>query len=344
MGLTVLIRMRSLGDTVLMTPALEILKRSGRRTGVLVESPFHEILIKNPFVDELIVVDGKPSWRARLRALAHLRRLKPEEVIDLHGGTTASLISALSGARRRVGYAASRNSRFYNVEVPDTRGVWGKERLHTVEHQLAPLKVLNYPVEPVPPLCVPVDPDALSSVMHLLETEEIDLDFILLHPAAAFETKQWASENFAALAQRLCRDGYQVVATCGPGEEEVLQPIREVAGTTVSIIPPLPLAAFTALTSLCGLYVGNDTGTTHIAAAQKKPVVVIFGSSDSRVWYPWDVPYRLLRSGLECIPCPGYTCLYYDKPRCIRQITVDQVYSAVREMAELNLAKKVSKG
>ncbi len=71
----------------------------------------------------------------------------------------------------------------------------------------------------------------------------------------------------------------------------------------------------------------------HIAAAFKKPLVVIFGSSNSKVWHPWsEVPYKLIRTNLSCIPCPGYTCSEFPEPECIKQITVKEVISALDEL------------
>ncbi|MCK5734540.1 MAG: glycosyltransferase family 9 protein, partial [Candidatus Latescibacteria bacterium] len=81
------------------------------------------------------------------------------------------------------------------------------------------------------------------------------------------------------------------------------------------------------------LYVGNDTGSTHIVAALGKKIVVIFGSSDFKAWYPWNVEHQLIRSDLPCMPCPGYFCLHFDEPRCIRSIPVDPVFEAVQSLS-----------
>jgi len=156
--------------------------------------------------------------------------------------------------------------------------------------------------------------------------------FILVHPAAAFTTKQWPVDRFAQLAKLLLADNRDVVATVGPGEDRVLKTMDGLVGQGLKLVAPLPLRRFSGLVSHCGVYVGNDTGTTHIAAAIRKPIVVVFGSSDSRVWYPWQTQARVLRSDLACIPCPGYQCLEYSEPRCIQSIEVSEVYRAVREL------------
>lgn len=330
----VLVRLRSLGDTVLMTPLLEAARRrTGLEVGVVVEEPFDQVLEGNPHLDRLFVIPRKtPSWLARIRTLQKLRAYRPETVIDLHGGTTAAIITGLSGARRRVGYAAGRNTWFYNIRIPEPARVWGRNPLHTVEHQLAALHFLDLSVEPVPPLHVPVSYPDRDRLEEELKRKGVDPGFVLIHPGAAFETKQWDATRFGALARRLVDRGHQVVVTAGPGQDGLLSRMKEMCPPAVVFFDPLPLRGFVALASLCGLYVANDTGPTHVAAALGKKIVAIFGSSDPGAWRPWGVEYRLLQADLPCIPCPGYYCLHYDEPRCIRSIEVDDVDRAVGEL------------
>jgi ADP-heptose:LPS heptosyltransferase len=235
-----------------------------------------------------------------------------------------------SKARRRVGYASSRNSCLYSVKVPDSRQVWGKQELHTVEHQLAFLKHLGFPVEPLPNPEMRLTADEVDQARQKVRELGVDGAFVLVHPAAAFDTKQWPAENFAELCRELSGDRMKVVVTAGSGEEPVLERVRSQGAGSAVFLPPLPLRLFAAVTSLCRLYIGNDTGATHIAAALGRRIVVIFGSSDYRVWYPWQSDHRLIRHDLPCVPCPGYRCLYYEKPLCIRSVSPQAVLEAAR--------------
>ena len=327
-------RLRSLGDTVLMTPIFSVMKRvPGWQVGVVIEAPYEQILESNPDVDHLFVVDNQPNkWMARLQVLRKIRAFQPAVAVDLHGGTTSALLTALSGASRRVGFLKSRNSYLYNVRVPDCQQVWGRKQVHTVEHQLSVLKHLDFPVEPIPPPQVPVDSDDRASIEKMLADEGIERDFILIHPAAAFDTKQWDAEKFASLANRLVEDNHQVVMTAGPGEASLLEAVQQDCDSKVRFLSPLPIRRFSALCSFCSLYVGNDTGSTHIVAALGKKIVVVWGSSDFKVWYPWGTDHELIRSDLPCMPCPGYFCLHFDEPRCIRSISVEPVLKAVQTL------------
>ncbi len=328
------IRLRSLGDTVLMTPALTAARAAGvGRIAVVVEAPFHEVLQGNSDIDRLIVVDNRLNRLvARWRAVLAIRRFSPDVAIDMHGGTTSALLTALSGAGRRVGFARSRNTRHYTVRVPDPSSLWPGQSLHTVHDQLSALKFLGFPVNSVPPLKIGVDASAVHAIRNQLRDRGVEPGFVLIHPAAAFETKQWAAANFAEIASALAGEQRSVVVTAGPGQESLIREIQEICPPSVVFLEPMRLAYFAALCSLCGLYVGNDTGPTHIASALGKKIVAIFGSSNVRAWRPWGVENRVVKSDLACIPCPGYRCLEYDEPVCIRSIPVSSVLDAIREL------------
>ncbi|HSR67862.1 MAG TPA: glycosyltransferase family 9 protein [Acidobacteriota bacterium] len=331
------IRLRSLGDTVLMTPALQVARRAGMHTAALVEEPFAALLKGHPHLHELLVMPSQGwAWANRLRMLRRLRRLSFDLVVDLHGGSTAALLTRFSGARRRVGYASARFKDWYDVKTPDSRQLWNNRPVHTVEHQLSPLLHLGLPVEPIPQLHLPVDEGALAYVEQLLTASGFsDRSFALIHPAAAFDTKQWAARHFAEIGDRLQeRFKLPVAVTAGPGEKVLVEEVGALMKRRPLLIEPLPLDRFAALVSRCALYLGNDSGPMHMAAAFKRPVVAVFGSSDWRVWRPWNTPHRLIKADLPCIPCPGYTCHLYDQPRCIRSIGVDQVWQAVEELAD----------
>lgn len=332
------IRLRSLGDSVLMTPLLGAAKASGAAVSVVLERPFSELFTAHPWIDELLPVQAD-SLLGRLRLVAAIRRRKFDLALDLHGGTTSGLIAAASGASRRVGFAHSRLARAFEVKVPDPREVWGRSPLHTVEYQLAMLKYLGFQVEPIPPLTLALEPEAVGVVRERLESLGARDGFVLVQPAAAFDTKQWPAERFAEVAAWCSEQGRQVVVTAGPGQETLVEGVvrdalaRVGEGGDVWAVPPQPLSRFAALAARCGLYVGNDTGTTHVAAALQRPVVVIFGSSNPRAWHPWGTSYRMVGSTRSCIPCPGYACLHYAEPRCIRDVSVARVLEAIEEVS-----------
>jgi heptosyltransferase III len=77
------------------------------------------------------------------------------------------------------------------------------------------------------------------------------------------------------------------------------------------------------------IFVGNDSGPAHIAAAVKTPLVALFGPASSVRWGPWRAPSVLVQNYFACNPCAMYTCEAFDEPECIRSITIDQVVKAI---------------
>ena len=160
--------------------------------------------------------------------------------------------------------------------------------------------------------------------------------FALLHPAAAFATKQWAPENFARTAEFLSAKGLKTIAGAGPHEGTILDRLISSSSVPVIAFDGLSLPEITALASRADLFVGNDSGIAHIAAAVNTPTVVIFGSSNRDHWRPWtpmnDVPNEIVFKEFHCQPCPGYECKEFGEPKCILGIKPEQVEAAIEKV------------
>ena len=157
----------------------------------------------------------------------------------------------------------------------------------------------------------------------------------LIHPAAAFETKQWAARNFARVAEDLSSRGFDVIAIAAPDEARVIDELAENSSVRINAFTDLSLPEVAALAARSRIFVGNDSGVAHIAAALRTPSVVIFGSSNVAHWGPWAVaPSEVVREELACQPCPGYFCAEFDAPECIRRVKVESVLAAVQRVLE----------
>ncbi len=152
----------------------------------------------------------------------------------------------------------------------------------------------------------------------------------LIHPVAAFDTKQWATENFARVAEYLSEKGLPTVAVATKQEREVLDELKKLANVPILTFDDLTLPEITALASRAALFVGNDSGIAHIAAAVNTPSVVVFGSSNINHWRPWtDAPSEIVREKLPCQPCAGYVCKEFAAPRCILSVKTESVIEAI---------------
>jgi len=245
---------------VLSTPALDILKRSrpDLRLAVMVEDRFRAVFEDQPDTDEIL----PPRFAA-------LRRFRPRLCLNLHGGTRSAWMTRASGARWRAGFGHFRMQWAYNLRIPRAQQILGAERIvHTAEHLASAMFWLGAPMGEIPRASLvtgaPRKPSATA----------------VLHPFAAAPEKTWPAAGFQAVASHLQNSGMEVVVIGGADDD--FAPFR-----TWRTLPGAPLGEVKGLLATAALFVGNDSGPAHLAAAFGLPVVVIFGASDPAIWGPW---------------------------------------------------------
>lgn len=335
------VRLRSIGDTVLTTPTLFALRRflPQAQIDILLEDWVAPLLSGSELVDSVIKVP-RQSTTARARIARELRATRYEVVYNLHGGTTATLFARATGAKYRVGFAHYQYARLHNHVAPSSQEIWRRPILHSVEQQLALVGWTGVPVTDRPATRLAVTEVAWQSVAEKLRLAGLENHraFAVIHPMAAFATKQWAMEKFARVAEELTGRGLAPVAIVSPKERAAMDLLTRESTARVYGLDDLSLPEVTALASRARLFVGNDSGIAHIAAAAGAPCVVIFGSSNVAHWRPWTTyPYEVVREELACQPCHGYFCAEFEKPECILRVPVERVVGAVdRVLRDLN--------
>jgi ADP-heptose:LPS heptosyltransferase len=348
-----LIRLRSIGDTVLMTPCLAALKawRPDLNVAVVSERLAAPLLEDHPLVDRLFVTDK--SFAARTRLIRELRRARYDVAFNLHGGTTATTLAQLAGARHTVGYRGYRHSQGLDLRAPDPDVILGRTPVHSVEQQLALLYWAGVPWPAArPSLSLAISSEAERHVCeklaaacraqadHLRFGGEIAQGrFAIVAPAAAFESKRWTEAGFIDVAAYL-RDRWQLasVVVAGPGQDQLAASVARQVGAVQ--LGGLPLKELMALINRSRVFVGNDSGPMHIAAALGRPLVAVFGSSNAAVWQPWtDSPYRVIggrgpgAGGQKDTNTPDADGSY-----AIRRVSTSDVIAAVDDVLKLALA------
>ncbi len=317
----VLVRLRSLGDTVLATPSFAMLRRAipGATIHVAMDRKFADVLAGNPDIDGVLEVSSPAGALAKARLLRRIRALRPSLCLDMHGGSTAAWLTALSGARWRAGFAHFRHSWAYNERIPRAQEVLRRppaSKVHTAEHHAAAMIHLGVGEGAIPPARLDAEPASDRS------------GYAVLHVGAAYSTKRWATEHFRAVATEIkklhCLDP---VFVAGPGDTDLSERL-----SGFEIRAGLSLAALKSLLAGARLFVGNDSGPAHVAAAFAVPCAVVFGSSDSAVWHPWKTAHRVIETPWDCKPCPGDRCYAFDEPRCILSVEPASVLQAVAEL------------
>ncbi len=326
-----LIRLRSIGDTVLSTPSLFALRRflPNAEIDILVEDWVAPVLDNHPHLDNVVSLE-RGGFVTRARVAREIRSTGYDVVYNLHGGTTATFLTRASGARHRVGYKTYQYAQLHNYQAPSPLLLWGQQKTHSVEQQLALLGWTGVPVTDRPRTQLAVTPEADSSVRQRLEEAGLaDRQFALIHPAAAFATKQWAAENFARVAESLAERGLAPVAIVAPNEHEILESLMDQSSVRI-VSFDLSLPEVAALAARSQIFVGNDSGIAHIAAAVGARSVVIFGSSNVAHWRPWNkAAAEVVTEPMPCQPCHGYFCEKFPQPECILRVPVDRVVAAI---------------
>jgi predicted lipopolysaccharide heptosyltransferase III len=326
-----LVRLRSIGDTVLATPSISALKRFLPHVEVdlLVEDWVAPLLSNHPHLNKVVVLE-RGGFMTRARVARELRAANYDVVYNLHGGTTATFLTRATGARQRVGFQSYQYAQLHNHQAPSPLLLWGQQKTHSVEQQLALLGWTGVPVTDRPRTQLGISPEAAEAVNHQLGAVGLaDRKVALIHPAAAFATKQWAAENFARVAEHVANRGLAPVAVAAPHERAVLDNLVAASAVEVATFD-LSLPEVTALAARSQLFVGNDSGIAHIAAAVGTKSVVIFGSSNIAHWRPWNsAAAEVVFEAMPCQPCHGYFCEKFAQPECILRVPVTRVTAAI---------------
>jgi ADP-heptose:LPS heptosyltransferase len=127
------------------------------------------------------------------------------------------------------------------------------------------------------------------------------------------------------------------VVIVSANEKQVLWSLVAQAPAPIVSFDDLSLPEVTALAARARLFIGNDSGIAHIAAAVNTPCVVIFGSSNVAHWRPWTSnKSEVVREELPCQPCDGYFCAEFEKPQCILRVPVERVVAAIDRITKEN--------
>src|SRR5438552_3205933 len=243
------VRLRSIGDTVLTTSSLFALRRflPAAKIDILLEDWVAPVLEGSELVDQVITIprDGNA---ARARIARELRAARYDVVYTLHGGTTATLLTRATGAKHRIGYETYQYARLHNYLSPSSASLWKKNKTHSVEQQLALLGWTGVPVSDLPPTQLTVTEKVAATIAERLRIAGLmETEFAVIHPAAAFTTKQWAPDKFGRVAQELTGQGLGVVVITASNETQIVAELKRNSVTPVVAFTDLSLPEITAL-------------------------------------------------------------------------------------------------
>jgi len=321
-----------LGDSLLTLPLLRRLKEilPGAAVTVLTLAKTADIFRGTPWVDEVLIDDKRGAHGG----VAGPWRLAPElqaRGFDLavipHRSFRSALIARLALIPRRIGFDSSAGSFLLTDAVPFS---W---LMHDLERNLSltlPLGAGAAPARGEERYVTAPAPSARLS--ELLSGTGPRLAGV--HPGSAWATKRWLPERFAELCVRLKADGLSPVLVGGPDDKELGARVAK-AGGALDLTGLTGLEELKALMGRLSVFVTNDSGPMHLAAAAGVPVVAIFGATTRELgFFPYGPGHRVVEASLACRPCGLHGARECPEGHflCMRLLTVDQVHAAVRDV------------
>ena len=310
-----------IGDAVLSTAVIEPFRRHFRDAHIsfLVGVQAFDILHGDPCVDQVLLYDnhGKHAgWRGKVQLIKSLRREQFDLVVDLRD----SLWSRLVGGEH-----------------------WGMQlrggETHAVTRYLDVLQRQEVDAPDARPVLRFTDPELAERDLFLRENGiGPNRPIIGIHPGGNWRYKLWGAKNFAQITNLLCeRWNAQILLFAGPDEYSLQAQVVGLLNSKPTIVKNRSLRQVAALIERCNLYLGNDTGPMHIAAAVSTPVVAIFGSTNHHRSGPYGDEHIVVQSDLNlgCNPChPGKHPGGCRASSCavVEAVTVEQVLSALEKL------------
>ena len=239
----------------------------------------------------------------------------------------AALLTFLAGSPRRYGYATDGRRLLLSDPIPRP----GKQAVaHQVEYYLGMLRPLGCEEQALSPRLVLFHEEETAMARRLTESGISGAELLIgLNPGSTYGgAKRWLPERFAETADRLAAQfGAKVLIVGAHGEEALAQAIAgRIQAKTIVLSGKTSVRELMAAVKRCAVFITNDTGPMHIAAAFGVPVVAVFGPTDSRTTAPFGAGHALVRQPVDCSPCLLRECPI--DHRCMTRVTVDEVCQA----------------
>ena len=339
------VRLGAMGDIIHVMPAVKHLKTAFPSAHLtwLVEDKLEDLVKGLPEVDEVIAFPRR-QWQACLKRptrcftmisefqafLGKLRKKEYDVALDFHGNFRSGLLTYLCNAKTKIGFSQGYCKEF-NFVFTNVRVTPPQKKMHRVDKYLSLLRGLGIEAPYQRPSFSIPHADRLFIDNFLCNNHLDQKTIAIIHPGTSLfgKYKRWPLENYARLADRLIQEsGYSVIFTWGHLEYQMAKDIvssmrcqATIACKTSSVMQLI------ALLQHARLFIGGDTGPTHLASCLVVPTIAIFGPKDPLVYAPYDKNAVVVRKDIPCSPCSRRTC---ENVICITTITPEDVLDRVR--------------
>jgi len=323
-----------LGDVLFSTAAIRAIKNKypDSYLACLLHKRCKEVLVGNPYVDEIIILDEEGEHRGFKGLIKLVRQLKVGKfdiVYLFHRSFTRTLACFLAGIKTRIGYFTAKRRCLLTESVSPPEGIFHRAAFY---HYLVTRTLTND--KDILHSDFYVDDEDSAYVASVLEEEGLDKSakVVVMHPSGNWPLKRWPKENFAQLADTLINEfGVSVVFSGAVKERDIIKDILDtMKNKAVSLCGRINLKQLGALLNKANIVISADSGPLHIAVALYRPTVALFGPTSIDVTGPLTKKdLILLKRGTDCaIPCYKEDC---PDNVCMKNITPQDVAKAIED-------------
>ncbi len=344
------VRLDSIGDVLMTTPAIRALKESNpeRRITLLTSPAGADAAMLVPEIDEVLVYDAPWMKATAPRADSGPEYAMAQNLFDAkydaaviftvysQNPLPAAFMCYMADIPLRLAHCHENPYQLLTNWVPDPEPE--KMVRHEVQRQLDLVASIGCETEDTRMSLRVPDTDR-RRVMRILKELGINMQqpWVVIHPGATAASRRYRPEGFAEAARMLVRDaGCRVVFTGSAEERDLVESIRsKMNAPSYSLAGSLNLGEMAALVSLSPLLISNNSGPVHIAAAVGTPVVDLYALTNPQ-HTPWEVPNRVLSHDVPCKNCYKSVCPE-GHHNCLRLVKPIEIYNAACELLDLNI-------
>lgn len=327
-----------LGDLTLTTPFIHALRKAAPDAQItfLADEKLKDVVLHNPYLDEVITIDKKGRDNSLLALIACARKLSGMDfdvLINLHPNERCSFICALTKTRVRAGTTHKLFKPLWDVFTPLNRKIHAADMYLNVLEQLGIQHIEHNGLE-----IFPGEEHLRHAEAFWRENGVFGSDKLIgFNIGSAVVTKRWAPERFAKVADILAGKGYKPVFFGGTMDEEMVhQAVSRMQTTPIVATGAFTIGGLAAAMRRCSLIITNDSGPMHVAISQKVPIVAMYGPSSPKLYGPYTDEAIIVTAQPPCLGCADGMKHKCDDMQCMTRLTVEQVVQA----AEAMLARK----
>lgn len=332
-----LIQLRRIGDILLCTPAIRALRGIFPEDQIdfLCEVSGRPVLETNPALSRVLTYDP----RHPIQEMRTVRRQRYDAVIDLMGNPRTAHLTAVSGARYRVGYKRWGRTFMYNVPVatPHDRLYVPKNKLYLIRRWLEKIGVSFGDPAGIRPDLTLTDEDNRFARDWMAKEGLEPRQYVVMAPVHRHPIRQWRADGFRDVAIRIRKESpYKVFLAYGPGEENRVKDIRNGVEDQIGLLPPTSIRQMGSLFKNARVVLTNDSGPMHVAVSVGAPTATIYGPTLPIDWNPrpWDPDHsasdRILQANdVACLGCHLARCPHGHL--CMTHLSSSTVFRTVQQ-------------